>query len=114
MQRPAHVNEEREETMTDKLTKFDYLLNAMQHAGQEENPAHAGYGDKRRALFEHVRALEKDAERYRWLRAQCDSVTNLVQYRRGNAHNTIPCHTAGYMDLSIDRAMATEPAVGAA
>ena len=51
--------------MAEKLTEFDYLLNAMRHAGQEVNPAQAGYGDKRRALFAHVRAMEKDAERYR-------------------------------------------------
>ena len=59
-------------------------------------------------------ALRKDAERYRWLRAQCDTTTNLVQYRRGNALNIIPCHSAGDMDFSIDAAMAAAAAVGAA
>jgi hypothetical protein len=39
-------------------TKFDYLLNAMERAGQSHNPHIEGYGDKRRALFAHVRAME--------------------------------------------------------
>jgi hypothetical protein len=39
-------------------TKFDYLLNAMERAGQSHNPHMEGYGDKRRALFAHVRAME--------------------------------------------------------
>jgi len=58
--------------MTEKLTQFDYLLNAMHHAGRAENPAQAGYGDKRRALILHVRALEKDAACWRALCKRMD------------------------------------------
>jgi hypothetical protein len=55
--------------MGETFTKFDYLLNAVDHAAQAEHPAVAGYAGKRRLLLEHVRALEKDAERYRKLAA---------------------------------------------
>jgi hypothetical protein len=42
-------------------TQFDYLLNAMERAGQAHNPHMEGYGDKRRALFAYVRDLEARA-----------------------------------------------------
>lgn len=37
---------------------FEYLLNAMERAAQEENPAEHGYADKRSAVFAYVRNLE--------------------------------------------------------
>lgn len=43
------------------LTQFDYLLNAFNAASQHEAPAAVGYADKRRALFDYVRALEARA-----------------------------------------------------
>ena len=49
--------------------------------------------------------LRKDAERYRWLRKQCDTTTNLVQYHTGNWKQTIPCNSSGEMDAAIDRAI---------
>lgn len=53
----------------EKNTQFNYLLNAMEHAAREAHPAKAGYAGKRKALMAHVRELERDAARYRWL---CD------------------------------------------
>ena len=44
--------------LTDERTQFDYLLNAMERAGQSHNPHREGYGDKRKALFAYVRGLE--------------------------------------------------------
>ncbi|MCC6650644.1 MAG: hypothetical protein IT348_05805 [Candidatus Eisenbacteria bacterium] len=44
--------------MTEKLTQFDYLLNAMEAAAQMENPAAYGYAEKRQALYRYVRGLE--------------------------------------------------------
>jgi len=44
----------------DTPTQFDYLLNAMEAAGLADKPAECGYGDKRKALFAHVRALERN------------------------------------------------------
>lgn len=41
-----------------KLTQFDYLLNAMEAAAQQENPASYGYAQKRQALYAYVRGLE--------------------------------------------------------
>jgi hypothetical protein len=55
----------------DDLTQFDYLLNAMERAGQEKAPAEHGYAEKRLALFAYVRALEAQqagkAEHVGWL-----------------------------------------------
>jgi hypothetical protein len=42
---------------------FEYLLNAMEAASQEKNPAEHGYAEKRRRVFECVRAAEQRAER---------------------------------------------------
>jgi len=39
-------------------TQFDYLLNAFEEASQSSDPDEHGYGAKREALFEYVRALE--------------------------------------------------------
>ena len=47
--------------MADKLTPFDYLLNAFEQASQADHPAREKYGDKRRALYAHVRELERKA-----------------------------------------------------
>lgn len=41
-----------------QFTQFDYLLNAMEWAGQQANPAEHGYADRRRALYAYVRRLE--------------------------------------------------------
>jgi hypothetical protein len=40
------------------FTKFDYRLNAVEDAGRHPNPAALGYGEKRQALYAHVRAME--------------------------------------------------------
>jgi hypothetical protein len=48
----------------EKNTLFNYLLNAMEHASQEKNPAKAGYAGKRKALLAHVRELERKAAAY--------------------------------------------------
>lgn len=45
--------------MADELTKFDYLLNAVDHAAAQKNPADHDYRGKREALFAHVRELER-------------------------------------------------------
>lgn len=96
--------------MTEKLTQFDYLLNAMHHAGMEENPALAGYGDKRRALFEHVRALEKGAERYSKL-ARDFSVGSA--YMDGN-HVWVYRRNFSLRGPTLAAALDAVPAVGAA
>lgn len=44
--------------MADTPTQFDYLLNQVEHAGQQEQPAMYGYAEKRAALFAYVRDLE--------------------------------------------------------
>jgi hypothetical protein len=62
--------------MAERLTQFDYLLNAMERAGHQKNPSKAGYAGKRAALYAHVRDLEArvaagqaDADRLAWLAA---------------------------------------------
>lgn len=45
----------------EKNTQFNYLLNAVEHAGREAHPAKAGYAGKRKALLAHVRELERKA-----------------------------------------------------
>lgn len=50
------------------MEQFHYLLNAVERAAQNESPNLAGYAGKRSALIEHLAALNRDAERYRWLR----------------------------------------------
>ena len=84
-------------------TEFDYLLNAMELAGHAERPFAAGYGDKRAALLDHVRALEKDAERYRKL---CE-VPQAIDAFTAAYYNT---QTKEQIDEAIDKV----PAVGAA
>jgi len=49
-------------TEREQLTQFDYLLNAMLHAGQESKPAEHGYANKRKALYAYVRDLEARAQ----------------------------------------------------
>lgn len=70
--------------MAEKFTEFDYLLNRMELAGQNEEPAKHGYGDHRRALYAYVRKLEataadrdrlageveRHAQRLDWIRRQ--------------------------------------------
>ena len=62
---------------TDTPTQFDYLLNAMEIAGQADKPAEHRYGDKRRALFTHVRTLERDLSECRAALAELVAVDNL-------------------------------------
>ena len=47
--------------------------------------------------------LEKDAERYRWLREQCDTQATLVQYRHNNAVYVYTCNSAEEMDRAVDQ-----------
>ena len=56
-------------------------------------------------LRQALEAALRDAERYRWLRAQCDQVTNLVQYMHKGWHVTVPCLGSNSMDKAIDTAM---------
>ncbi len=41
----------------DSPRAFEYLLNALERAGQEEEPSQHGYAAKRRAIFAYVDAL---------------------------------------------------------
>jgi hypothetical protein len=45
------------------VSDFIYKLNAMENAAQQKNPNAAGYGEKRKAVLEHVSRLEKKLER---------------------------------------------------
>ena len=58
------------------------------------------------ALLAELDDARRDAERYRWLRAQCNSVTNLVQYRHRGCHYTIACNSSIDMDAAIDTGIA--------
>jgi hypothetical protein len=42
----------------DEMSRFIYLLNAMENAAQAANPAKEGYAAKRRAVLEYVEKLE--------------------------------------------------------
>jgi len=57
------------------VSKFIYLLNAMENAASSDNPAEHNYKGKREAVLAYVRDLEakaadvaRDAERYRHIR----------------------------------------------
>lgn len=92
----------------EKPTEFDYLLNRMEHAGQQEAPAEHHYGVHRASLIRHVRALEKDAERYRWLRnlMAAEDVARLVdEYLQWSWCETDPAESAK-TDAAVDKAMA--------
>lgn len=52
--------------------------------------------------------LRKDAERYRWLREQCNTQTNLVQYLHDGAKYLYTCNSARDMDAAIDSAIAAQ------
>lgn len=51
------------EVTTGDTKPFEYLLNAMEHAAQHENPASQGYGSKRAELFAYVGRLVAKANR---------------------------------------------------
>lgn len=68
--------------MDDTRTEFDYLLNRMDRAAMAKAPVLAGYGNHRLALLAHVRALERDAARYRWLR-HGDNGEICIEFREG-------------------------------
>jgi len=44
---------------TEKTREFEYLLNAMEHAGNQENPAQHDYFGKRQAVLKYVAASEQ-------------------------------------------------------
>ena len=46
----------------EKNTQFNYLLNAFERASQADRPVDHGYRQKREALIEHVRELERIAQ----------------------------------------------------
>ena len=46
-------------------TEFGYLLNAMERAACESNPAKHNYYDKRIAVLGHVSAIEAERDRLR-------------------------------------------------
>lgn len=62
----------------EKNTKFDYMLNVMERAGQEKYPAKAGYAGKRKALLAHVRELERKA-------AMADQLAPVLAFLAGEA-----------------------------
>lgn len=51
-------------------TRFEYLLNAMEHAALAPNPAEQQFGEKRQAVLDHVARLERGARRLRLLSAE--------------------------------------------
>jgi hypothetical protein len=89
----------------EKNTQFNYLLNAFEHASQSDKPAENGYGQKRRALLAHVRELERDAARYRWLRnfAAFTILEEAFQSDPGR-------HPTEELDAAIDAALGDTPA----
>ena len=98
--------------MMDKPTEFDYLLNRMEHAGQQETPAEHHYGTHRTSLLRHVRALEKNAERYRWLR---DDPPLTLSARRFPGETEAGCYLDGHtLDAAVDAAILAATAAGAA
>lgn len=46
-------------TIGEQMSRFVYLLNAMELAAEEVSPSLAGYGEKRRAVFEYVEDIER-------------------------------------------------------
>jgi hypothetical protein len=59
------------------VSDFDYKLNAMERAAQEDNPAAAGYGEKRRVVLEHVEKLESEVKTLRNRLAAIDALGEL-------------------------------------
>lgn len=55
--RIAELEREGKDGLEDRT--FEYLLNAYQHAAQASNPHAEQYDKKRRAVFSHVRTLER-------------------------------------------------------
>lgn len=84
--------------MADENTTFNYLLNAMERAGQEAHPAKAGYAGKRKALLAHVRKLERKAA----LADELDQLWNVLVNRAEQTVFRIPGESE--FDL-IQRAM---------
>lgn len=102
--------------------QFGYLLNAMERAACESNPAEHDYKGKRIAVLGYVSALEvecerlraelaeckQDAERYRWLRSDdCP----FSCYEQEGPDNWGWCPTSSRdLDEAIDAAMAGDSA----
>ena len=64
--------------MDDKLSQFDYLLNAMENAAAQEVPAKHEYAAKRQAVLAYVRRLEQELKNLR-------EDTNPVEIERSRA-----------------------------
>lgn len=101
--------------MSGKLTQFDYLLNAMEAARQQDNPAEHGYGNKRKALFVYVRGLE--AAQAQPARVLTDAEIIAIGHRKATkyTHRSAPEFCSyGFVDYTlIDFARAILAAQGA-
>lgn len=69
--------------LAEKLTPFDYLLNAYTRAAQDPHPAKRGYAGKRKALLQHVRELEAKA-------AQVDALLRASEGRVPEGWKLVP------------------------
>ncbi len=83
--------------LAEKLTPFDYLLNAYTRAAQDPHPAKRGYASKRKALLQHVRELEAKA-------AQVDA---LLRASEGRVPEGLPLAVTSspatiWLDLGFD------------
>jgi hypothetical protein len=84
--------------VADENTPFNYLLNAMERAGQDAHPAKRGYAGKRKALMAHVRELELKAA----MADELEQLWNILVQRAKEAVLTMPGESE--FDL-IQRAM---------
>lgn len=83
----------------DTPTQFDYLLNAMEAAGLADKPAECGYGDKRKALFAHVRALERN------LIACRAALVEISEYWNGSRNDSAMFDALNHIDEVAARAL---------
>ena len=63
----------------DEPTEFDYLLNKMECAGQQETPGDHYYRTHRASLVRHIRALEKDAKLLAWVLAHPETASEVLE-----------------------------------
>lgn len=90
------------------MEQFHYLLNAFERAAQADKPADAGYAEKRAALIAHLEALDKDSERYRWLRERWGRIATTL-HMDGEVeifvNESLSTPEAELLDEAIDAAM---------
>jgi ribosomal protein L37AE/L43A len=63
----------------ERLTQFDYLLNAFELATQADHPSALSYGDKRRALFDYVRKAEAALDEVTTLRTEFEKAKVMMR-----------------------------------